>query len=272
MFLLARAQARAGNTGDPLPTVWRTLEAASVRFRRGQMALVAAGPGVGKSVFALTAALRSGASGLYFSADSDESTMYSRACSMLSGHEVADVQSRMEAGEAAVYADYLERCKRLRFSFDPAPTLEAIERSVKAYAYVYGRWPEFICLDNLADCTTDEDGFHGLEVTLDFLHGVKRATGAFVLVLHHLTGEYENGDAAPPLGALRGKVSKKPEIVLGLYRPSDGRLGVAITKNRTGRANAAGRLTVELDMDLSRMSITDPQPMDLGKGNLWTTT
>jgi hypothetical protein len=76
-----------------------------------------------------------------------------------------------------------------------------------------------------------------------------------VVVLHHLTGSYDDGQSIPPLSALEGKVSKLPSMVLNLFNGNRGDIGVAVVKNRFGAANPAGKLYVFLDTDLERVQI-----------------
>lgn len=263
MFHLNRARARERSAGQPLRTIWPKLKAATVEFRRGQLIIIASGPGVGKSAVALTLAIQSYASGIYMSADSGSSTQYARAVSILTNDLVAEVQQRMDSGPTPDYDEILEHIQGIRFDFNAGPSLDDIEQVVYAYGHLHYRYPEFLIVDNLSNVVDESgsEGFQGLENILSYLHELARKTNTCVIVLHHLTGQYEDGNTPPPLSALRGKVSKLPELVLLLFREDDGfggeNLGIVIAKNRGGQANAAGNLTVSLSLDLSRMSITD---------------
>lgn len=268
IYHLARARASERSSGVPIPTVWRKLKASTVQFRRGQLHLVASGPGVGKSVFALTLAVRSGVSGIYLSADSDSATQYARAVSMLTGELVGEVQRKMERGETADYDQELAQLNRLRFDFNAGPTLADVEDAVLAYGHIHYRYPELLVLDNLANVVDEsgKEGYQALEDTLAYMHELARKTKTCVLVLHHLTGLWEDGTEPAPLSGLRGKVSKLPELILNLYRDESQfgaeDLGVAVVKNRGGQASAAGKQTVTLAMDLERMSILDGDDED----------
>lgn len=264
MFHLSRALAKDKAGGQPLGEVWKTLTDATVVFRRGQLLVVGSGPGVGKSAFALTLAVQSGARTIYFSADSGPGTQLSRAAAIMLERETSEITTEIEQGN--LFETELIELKRIRWDFDAGPTLDSIEESVDAYSYLHGDYPELIIVDNLMDVVADvngddSSGAMSMQAILQFLHELARNTGAMVMVLHHLVGEFENGDTPPPLGALRGKVSKVPEQVLNLYRVESvmgpEALGVVIAKNRGGKANAAGKLRVEMQMDLSRMVIKD---------------
>lgn len=267
MYHLSRARQRESHAGIPLKTVWKRLQLATVSFRLGQLHLVASGPGVGKSLFALTLAVRSGASGIYMSADSDSATQYARAVSMLTGELVSEVQKKVENGETKEYDDVLDELHRIRFDFNAGPSLDDIEQCVYDYAIVHGRHAQILIVDNLSNCIDDSggEGYQALENILAYLHELARRFKICVVVLHHLTGLYEDGTEPPPLSGLRGKVSKLPELILNLYRDTNDidagigmeSLGVAIVKNRGGQAHAAAGLTVSLALDLAHMSITD---------------
>lgn len=201
------------------------------------------------------------------SADSGSSTQYARAVSIITNELVAEVQAKMDKGPTPEYDEILEKIQGFRFDFNAGPTLNDIEETIYAYGHLHYRYPELLIIDNLSNIVDESgaEGFQGLENILSYLHELARKTNTCIIVLHHLTGAYEDGNSPPPLSALRGKVSKLPEVILNLYRNTDDidaafgqeSLGVAIVKNRGGQANAAGNLTISLAMDLSRMSITD---------------
>ena len=99
MLTLTQSATVKGSAGEPLPTVWESLDEAGTRFLRGQLCLVAAGPGVGKSAFVLSYALRSKVSCLYFSADSDAFVQLSRSISILGGTNMADSSKLVLSGD-----------------------------------------------------------------------------------------------------------------------------------------------------------------------------
>lgn len=262
VFHLQQALKSARNAGEPLKDVWKSLADETVRFRRSQLHMIASAPGVGKSAFALKLAIGSGASGIYFSADSDEITQASRAVSMLTGVPLLEVQRDLRTGK---YNETLRELSRLRFVFDATLTLDTIEEVVFAYADLWGKWPEIIVIDNLMNISPDgeSEGYQADENILSYLHELARITQACVIVLHHVTGQYEGSTDPVPLSGLRNKVSKLPVLVLTLFReenPLGGEdLGVAIVKNRFGKASASGSLTVKLACNLDVMDISDKQ-------------
>jgi hypothetical protein len=222
--------------------------------------MVASGPGVGKSALALTLAIKSGSSGLYFSADSDEITQAARAASMITGDPILEVQKDLRSGK---YDQYLNSVSNLRFIFDPTLTLDSIEETTLCYGDLWGKWPEIIVVDNLLNISAEGDGegYQADENILSYLHELARTTQACVVVLHHVTGQYDSGTDPVPLAGLRNKVSKLPVLVLTLFRDQDEMgtesLGVAVVKNRFGKASAGGNNVLRLRCDLDRMDISD---------------
>jgi hypothetical protein len=219
------------------------------------MVLVASAPNVGKSPFALNLAHRSGLRCLYFSADTDAFTQYTRVVALHAGIRLADVEAHPEQ-----FTEYVRNLKHLHFHYDASPTLDDIDEELMAYAMVWGDWPQIIVIDNLSNVYTGTDErWARLEAALDYLHDVARKTGALVVVLHHVTGEHEDGQSAVPLSGLRGKVSKVPEQVLTLWRAGDELepcMGVAVVKNRGGKADPSGRYSAVLRWDLEYGKLT----------------
>jgi replicative DNA helicase len=262
LWVLQRAREFDSQSGTPIPTVFERLKGMSAEFRFGQVHLIAAGPGTGKSILALKLALEAGIETLYFSMDSDASTQYSRAVSMVTGEQLSAVQEAVARGQTDHFDMVLNRARHIRFVFDSNPSLDEVNDHCLAFGYAMGMWPKLIIVDNLSDLFTDSEETSGLIEAMEWLAALARKTGACIVALHHLTGEYDSGDMVAPLSALRGKISKKPVLVLTLNRVPEnpGVLNVAIVKNRGGIANARGNHACWLMMDLSRMWVETKLP------------
>ena len=79
MLKLSRAWSGVTTKATPLPDVWKNLVKQSIKFRRGQVCMVAAAPNAGKSMFALIYAIKANVPTLFFSADTDTATVMIRA-------------------------------------------------------------------------------------------------------------------------------------------------------------------------------------------------
>ncbi len=259
MYTLLRGRKGAGEAGEPLPEVFPKLGAASLHFRRGQFHLVAAAPGVGKSLLAMTLALGIKLPAFYFSADSDAFTMYVRTAARQTRWTTEEVEDQVRIGNTQLIDAEVEKASRhIRWSFDTNPDFDTIEQELLAYCVTYGCWPALIVVDNVSNAETDSgEGQVALESICEYLHSLARTTGACVVGLHHVTGIYDDGMSPVPLSGLRGKISKIPEVVLTLFRnpTQPGSMGVCVVKNRGGKADPSGATVVFLQCELERMML-----------------
>ncbi|AFF28448.1 DnaB-like replicative helicase [Mycobacterium phage Tiger] len=256
-----------GSAGDPLPTVWETLDNKGTRFLRGQLCLICAAPGIGKSAFALTYALKAGVPTLYFSADSDAFTQLTRSVSILTGMtmEKSARQIREESLEPeALYA--LEEAQ-VMFKYDASPTLTQIEDPLEAFAQKYGEYPALTVIDNITNIrieggANEDDPFSGLEGLMDYLHDMGRQTASCVAALHHVKGDFNNGNVPIPLNGIKGQIGRVPEMVLTLHRITNDygpdAFNVSTVKNRGGKSDPSGQDFATLDFVGDTMQITDP--------------
>jgi predicted ATP-dependent serine protease len=236
---LTRAWQGTQIKATPLPDVWKDLVTGeiSVRFRRGQVCMVAAAPNAGKSMFALVYAIKAKIPTLFFSADTDTATVMIRAAAHMSGHTQLTVEKNLN-DNPNFYRKDLGDMQHIQWVFDSSPSLDDIEMEIKAYIELYGIAPELIVIDNLMNVAAETDNeWAGLRAIMMELHDMARKTEACVLVLHHVSEQSEYGSPTmpPPRRAIHGKVSQLPAIILTLgYDPSQGMLRVAAVKNRFG--------------------------------------
>jgi RecA-family ATPase len=249
-----------GSAGDPLPQVWQQLPP----FRRGQLCLIAAGPGTGKSGLVLTYALRAKVPTLYFSADSDAFTQLSRSLSIMNGWMLDKSEQAVRSGDlgpaAGTFADI-----PIRFNYAASPSLDQIELGMMSYEEVYGDYPALVVVDNVTNVRTGSDGddnpFAGLEALMDYLHGMARATSSCVIGLHHVTAANNSGDQPIPLSGIKGQIGRVPEVIWTLHRVSSTygatSLNVSTVKNRGGRADPSGLTFASLEFIGESMTIRD---------------
>lgn len=215
--------------------------------------MIAGPPGAGKTVFALAAIVKMACPTLYISADSDEDTMASRTVASITGHPVDNVLQTIQHGLfAEEYAGVLKDFP-IRFEYDPSdPTKEDIGNSLLAWQELHGKMPDVLVLDNLMNMSTgDANEWQGMRQAVKDLHYLARKTRMCVIVLHH-TSEQDPAhiETAPPRGAIQGKVSQLPALVLTLGN-SGGELYVGIVKNRHGPADPLSRDPFKMAIDFS---------------------
>ncbi len=255
---------RTSRAAAPLPDPYAALANSRyhARLRRGEVVMVAGPPGAGKSVFALVAALRLAEKGvpcLYISADSNEATMAARAAAAVTGHPVDTVAKTIEVGLWG--EEYAWRLADLpiRFEYDDTdPSINDIANGLTAFLEVWGEAPHLIILDNLMNMNTgDSNEWQGMRGAVKQLHYVARKSKSCVLVLHH-TSEQESAhvESAPPRGAIQGKVSQLPALILTVAN-RDGELFVGVVKNRHGPADVQAREPVRMICDFATCQVYD---------------
>jgi len=253
--------------------VFEALEGKGTEFRRGQLVLLAAPPGVGKSGFASTLALKSEVPTLYFSADSDAFTQLTRAISILTGNSLEDSAKRVLDDDLGGVTALLDR-SMIRFVYDASPDLDRIQISLQAFEEVYGDYPDLVIVDNITNIRTEfaesADPFAGLEPLMDYLHTMARGTGACVFGLHHVTGMYNDANKPIPLSGIKNQIGRVPEVVITLFRKVSEfgpvYLCVSTVKNRGGKADPSGEDYAELEFIGDSMTIRDIATNNTGFG------
>lgn len=242
-----------------------SLETRDIKFVRGQLVLVAAGPGTGKSAFSLNVALAAECPCLYFSADSDSFTQVTRSIAIKSGISV-EAAKNMVLADDPIPPGIMKGIEHLQIRFDylASPSLDDISLRMDSYQEVYGEYPELVIIDNITNVRSDnseDDPFSGLESLLDYLHTMARETEACIICLHHVTGPFNDGDKPIPMSGIKGQVGRVPEMILTLYRRSSTNgpdyLCVSAVKNRGGRADPTGQDAAELLFDGPKVTITE---------------
>jgi replicative DNA helicase len=257
---LKRAWKSTTTKATPLPDVWKDLKDKQIRFRRGQVCMVAAAPNAGKSMFALVYAIKANIPTLFFSADTDIATVMMRTAAHISGHNQTLVEENLTKN-SKYYDDKFDTVKNIQWVFDSSPSLDDIELEIKAYIELYGIPPELIVIDNLMNVAAESDNeWAGLRQIMVELHDMARQTEACVMVLHHVSEQSEYGSTTEPphRRAIHGKVSQLPAMILTLgYEPVQNELRVAAVKNRFGKHSADGRDCVTLFVNYGSCQISD---------------
>ena len=260
MLDLSRAWGSVLTRATPLPDVWAGLAAEQIKFRRGQVCMVAAAPNAGKSMFALVYAIKAKVPTLFFSADTDTTTVMMRAAAHVSGHSQVSVEGNL-AKDSHYYDSRFEKLSHIKWVFDSSPSIDDLELEIRAYVELYGQAPELIVIDNLMNVTAETDNeWAGLRAIMMELHDMARKTEACVLVLHHVSEQSEYGSPTNPphRRAIHGKVSQLPSLILTLgYEPGQATLKVAAVKNRFGPHTADASKYAQLLVNYAACQISD---------------
>ncbi|MEU7096028.1 AAA family ATPase [Kitasatospora aureofaciens] len=246
--------------------MFQAFEENGIFIRQGQLTLISAAPGIGKSVLSQTIATRAKLPAFYFSADSDQFEMYVRAAAMITGWRTEDIGNAVLHGKTDTIDAKLSETSFIRYDFKASPTPDDVDDELRAYAMTYGQWPNLIVIDNISnlDFGGGAADTAALEEACNYLHDLARETGAAVIALHHVQGPYNNGDIPVPLSGLRGQIGRVPEVVLTLHNASDDfeaqagiqTIGVNAVKNRGGKADPSARNVIRLSYRPERMSLT----------------
>lgn len=265
MWNLNQSAGIRGHAGDPIPTPWKAFDELGIVPRRGQLILVAAGPGIGKSAKILTLVLEAMVPSLMFSADSDAFTQLSRSIAILCDMRVSQASEMVL--EERITEDVREELRSvpLLIDYDSSPTPHDIEETLLAYYELANEFPALIVVDNITNVVTEardgSDPFSGLEALMDYLHDMARVTGACVVGLHHVKGEYSSGTKPIPIDGVKGQIHRVPEMVLTMFKKplEDGRwlLCVSPVKHRGGKADPTGETYAELEFVGETMKVVD---------------
>jgi RecA-family ATPase len=258
MLSLGQAAAKSTNEFQILPDLFPPLKQEGIRFRRGQLTMIAGAPNAGKSLIALWMAVQMKVPTLYISADTDSYTTSIRAAAMITGTQVATVEEAFTTGEGReFYEEELATINHLQFDFAPSPTLDEIDLSIRAYAEAYGEYPHMIIVDNAMNVVSlHNDEWSGLREIAKAMHHIARETDACVLLLHH-TSEAEGKPNLPPSRkSIQGKIAQLPEMILTVALvPDNGEFRLACVKNRFAKHSATGDNYITLWSDASRMTM-----------------
>jgi len=250
---LTRALRSAHNT---VPVPWPTL-AEIITPRPGGHTVIAAAPGRGKSTLALVWAMEIAPEPvLYVSIDTSMRDQAIRVASRLSGHPVAAIED-----DLPFFSNWLDEQPMLNVRFvDDARDFEELGEIVEAECEFWGEPPRLTIVDNIGDMVTDESSAEYNSAFRE-LGRIAKRHDTHVLALHHLNrGPAADGDKSPTMRSLNYAGERKAEAILGLWSPdgSSEKMNVSVIKNRMGPANPTGKLFSALDLDLTRVQITDP--------------
>lgn len=275
MKTLIQDMRRGGASAPLLPDLHPLLAAETIRVRRGQMIMLTATPGGGKSLLALHYCVsRNPGRVLYFSLDTDLGTMRMRAAAMKTGLTVDEIEGilEQEGGEDFIEDALAELSESVRWC-DDARSMEDIDDEIQAFVEVYGCYPDLVVLDVLLNVDNGGEDWSGSMRVMGQLHSLAHSKGPAVMVLHHNAERRADQSVPAPRGDMIMKVAQYPEVVLSLaLAPQERELRVSAVKNRSGKADPSAPTYISLPVDLPRMSVYDSkQEMHMAeKKQEWT--
>lgn len=253
--------------GADLPEILPALTQATIRFRQNQLHVICGLPGRGKTLLALWYAITSGLDVLYLSYDSDEGTVANRCAALLLDKTTQEVKDMRETEAIVEVEDCLfDLQRRVRFSFDPHPTMDDVVEELDAWVELFGQPPSLLICDNLLNIRGGSDQeFTAMRDNMAGLHGIAREYCA-VAVLHHVNGSGGTRiDKPADMGKLMGQVSQLPETILSVAIDGD-RYHVAAVKNRDGQSDPKAEKPITLAVDPSRMALfNDHRAMEMAR-------
>lgn len=254
MFTPGRALHRSADQGRELPRIpaLGVLYDNGVKFRHGQVIMVAGRSGSQKSGFAIWLAAQWAVPTLYFSADMSMNTASVRLAATVSGDSSEEVDENLEGrnARAAEYTDLL-RDLPIRLCFDRPLGWLGFMHELDAYVELYDAYPELIVVDNLMDIEGAESDYTGQMEAMGILTELARNTGATVLIMHHASDkswEAKTDPWAPPSrDQVKGGLSEKPELSLSVgLDPNSHIFYVACIKQRNGPSDPTAKNRVLL--------------------------
>lgn len=245
-----------------MPDVFPVLARLGVQLRRGELHIVAAAPGVGKSVFAMTTALRGRVPTLYLAMDGSARSMTIRVVQAAQNVDRGTAVSELDT-DGILAKQVLETVDWIRFDFPNRPDMEEIVHRAHAFGEIHGEFPHLIVVDNLMDVVEEQTAQAYSELEQD-LTALARSSGAAVLGLHHVMGQYEGAQGPIPMSGLLYKPSKKTSLAMSFYPGAyDHELWVSVLKNRDGPKDPAGlNVRTKLWVDYSRMQAWGEEKQD----------
>lgn len=260
MQSLVQARGQSTSLGEPIRSPIQGLHDNGVLIRKGQLCMVAAGPGSGKSML-VQAIVHNGDgkeknTALYLSADSDASVMHERAGALSTDLDQDTIREMVAEGNTAMIdAAIKAKHSHVTYSFRSSPSEDYIIDELTAYVELHGRFPEVLVVDNLKDMADDDDAdeFRALDDATTFLNSLAKSAGLAVIALHHVVGHMEDNQAPIPLSGVRGKINKTATVILTLYRPSSETMRISVVKNRGGMSDSSGNFWVPLEVDAGKM-------------------
>lgn len=171
-----------------------------ISIPRGGVSMLAAAPGVGKSWVGMQWAL-SVPDTLYLAWDMSPAT-FSYRLGKLGGERVC-----------------------------PWVSWDGLDEALDMWQHVFGTIPQGMVVDNLANLAESGE-WESEEASVRTLARLARKHNIAVLVLHHVTSKYVEGDEPVPLSGVRGQLGRFPEVMFTADSPYGEEIHIQSVKDR----------------------------------------
>jgi replicative DNA helicase len=249
------AIASNGGIARGVPTGYRDLDELTNGLQPGQMIVVAARPGIGKSTVAMdvlrSCSIQHGLPGIIFSLEMSKSEIVMRMLSAEAKVPLADMRSgRMSDQDWTRLAGRMSELSQAPLYIDDSPNLTMMEIRAKARRLKQRAGLSLIVIDYLQLMSSSGRRYESRQQEVsDLSRSIKLLAKELevpILALSQLNrGPEQRADKRPMLSDLResGSLEQDPDIVLLLHRPDafdphDPRAGEAemiVAKHRSGR-------------------------------------
>lgn len=264
MNRLSRLVRKGGVGQEPLPSPFSSWEESRIRIRRSSVH-VWAGPSASfKTMTMMNAIMNMKVPTIYFSTDSDESTMASRMLGILTGTPVEQTEAWLNPNSSHLdrAASLLAPYDYIRWDFAPSLSLDDVWNGTYAYATMEGCWPDQIVIDIVSDVYLDghKDEWSMLKELMRQGKMLARETGAAVHLVHHVTDSWKPtaNHPVPSKGDVLGKVSGIPVLMMNFAPGRDGNeLLAACVKNRFAKCDPSGSTYLRMHVNPETAQVGD---------------
>jgi hypothetical protein len=249
---VARAAARRGDTGQPLPVVYQGLAGRQANIVKGQLALIVGPPSAGKSLLILNLLVAMGVPSLALLLDIDQSSASARFGSVISGDSFSQVNANLDH-----YSQHLETgAAHIQTAFQAADASD-IQLQIDAYEQRYGLPPDCLVVDNLGNLTSGfENEWATLKALCLELDNIARDLQIAVVAAHHMTDLI----TAEPMqrDKMLGKVSQYPRLILSIgFNEVTSEYKIAVVKNSSGPSDPGAKNPIVMWANPDRMALTE---------------
>lgn len=266
MNRLSRLVKKGGVGLDPLPPPFASWEKERIRLRRNSVHLWAGPSASFKSMTMLNAIMNMKLPTLYFSTDSDESTMASRMLSILTSTPTEQCEGWLNPNSSHLEraAELLAPYDYIRWDFSGNLTLDDVWNGAYAYATMEGCWPDQIVVDIVSDVylSGHKDEWAMLKDLMREGKGLARETQAAVHLLHHVSDAWRPTAERPvPSKAdVLGKISAIPVLMMNFAQGGEGEILAACVKNRFAKCDPSGRTFFRMSVNPETAKVSDHIP------------